>query len=172
MGEPVIRDRIVELLRVPASSILPHPKNWRMHPQSQLSALRGSLESIGVYDAGLVIKTDDDQLMFVDGHARQELMGDQLMPVLLLDLTPDEARLALVTHDPITGMAEADKEMLEELLRDVNTDDAALQTMLSQLAADQGIVDLSQIEFKEYDESIADDVKYCTCPNCGHKFPQ
>jgi hypothetical protein len=27
------------------------------------------------------------------------------------------------------------------------------------------------VEFKEYDESVENDVKYCTCPKCGHKFP-
>lgn len=27
-------------------------------------------------------------------------------------------------------------------------------------------------EFKEYDESVADDVEYVTCPECGHKFPK
>jgi hypothetical protein len=27
-------------------------------------------------------------------------------------------------------------------------------------------------EFREYDESVADEVKYCTCPECGHRFPQ
>lgn len=27
-------------------------------------------------------------------------------------------------------------------------------------------------EFKEYDESVADDVEYIECPNCGHKFPK
>ena len=26
------------------------------------------------------------------------------------------------------------------------------------------------IDFHEYDESAADDVKMCTCPNCGHEF--
>jgi hypothetical protein len=28
------------------------------------------------------------------------------------------------------------------------------------------------VEFKEYTEEVENDVKYCTCPNCGHKFPQ
>jgi len=27
-------------------------------------------------------------------------------------------------------------------------------------------------EFKEYDESVADDVEYITCPECGHKWPK
>jgi len=28
------------------------------------------------------------------------------------------------------------------------------------------------VEFQEYDESIADDVEYITCPECGHKWPK
>lgn len=31
---------------------------------------------------------------------------------------------------------------------------------------------VSGIEFREYDESVADEVVYCTCPNCGHEFPK
>jgi len=27
-------------------------------------------------------------------------------------------------------------------------------------------------EFKEYDESVADDVEFIECPNCGHKWPK
>jgi hypothetical protein len=27
-------------------------------------------------------------------------------------------------------------------------------------------------EFKEYDESVANDVEMCTCPKCGHEFPK
>jgi hypothetical protein len=27
-------------------------------------------------------------------------------------------------------------------------------------------------EFKEYDESIADEVEYHECPECGHKWPK
>jgi hypothetical protein len=40
-------------------------------------------------------------------------------------------------------------------------------------AATQSVpeTDLSGVQFKEYDETAADDVKYCTCPQCGHKFP-
>ena len=28
------------------------------------------------------------------------------------------------------------------------------------------------VEFKEYDESAADDVELLTCPKCGHSFPK
>ena len=42
-----IRDRIKELRRVPASELLPNPKNWRTHPVAQQDALRGVLAEIG-----------------------------------------------------------------------------------------------------------------------------
>jgi hypothetical protein len=28
------------------------------------------------------------------------------------------------------------------------------------------------VEFKEFDESAADDVEFLTCPKCGHSFPK
>ena len=42
-----IRDRIVELRRVPARSLIPHPRNWRKHPKAQADALRGVLAEVG-----------------------------------------------------------------------------------------------------------------------------
>lgn len=35
-----IKDRIKELRRIPASELLPNPKNWRTHPNSQLNVGR------------------------------------------------------------------------------------------------------------------------------------
>ncbi len=36
---------------------------------------------------------------------------------------------------------------------------------------EQAGTQLIDVDFKEYDESVENDVKYCTCPQCGHKFP-
>ena len=32
--------------------------------------------------------------------------------------------------------------------------------------------DLNSVEFKEYDESIADEVEWNECPECGHRWPK
>jgi hypothetical protein len=37
---------------------------------------------------------------------------------------------------------------------------------------EQAADDLAGVEFKEYDESVADEVEYITCPQCGHKWPK
>ena len=31
---------------------------------------------------------------------------------------------------------------------------------------------IPDVDFKEYDESVANDVEMCTCPKCGHEFPK
>ena len=56
------RDRILRLDRVPAKSLLPHPRNWRKHPTTQLAALRGILSEVGWADALLVRETPDGLL--------------------------------------------------------------------------------------------------------------
>lgn len=37
---PAIRDRVVDFRRVPASELLPNPKNWRIHHDAQRAAFR------------------------------------------------------------------------------------------------------------------------------------
>jgi len=46
-----------------------------------------------------------------------------------------------------------------------------LQEMLTGLAEQAGIVP-PNVEFPEYDESVAGEVEYVTCPECGHKWPK
>ena len=36
----------------------------------------------------------------------------------------------------------------------------------------EGAADGVVPEFKEYDESVVDEVEYITCPECGHKWPK
>jgi len=88
-----------------------------------------------------------------------------------VDLSPEEESYVLATLDPIGAMAQADAAKLDELLREVQSGEAGVQTMLEELAVDAGIVP-PDVEFPEYDESIADDVEYLTCPKCGHKWPK
>ena len=142
----LIRDRIKELRRVPASELAPHPKNWRTHPVEQLDALKGVLAEVGYAGAALARELPDGTLMLIDGHARTEVSGDSLIPVLVLDVTEEEADKILATFDPIGAMAGADARKLEELLREVQTGNEAVAAMIDQLAIDCGIVPPEEIE--------------------------
>jgi DNA modification methylase len=132
-----IRDRIVELRRVSAGSLLPNPKNWRRHPKAQADALRGLLSEIGYADALLTRETPEG-LMIIDGHLRAETTPDAILPVLVLNVTEAEADKLLATLDPLAALAEGDPESLRTLLEQVETDSDAVKKMLDNLAMEYG----------------------------------
>ena len=167
-----MRDRIVDFRRVPAGDLAVNSRNFRTHPEAQREALRGLLKEVGIADALLAYHSERDggRLTLIDGELRKTDNPDALWPVLITDLNDAEADLMLSTLDPLSAMAGTDAGKLDALLHDVTTDDAAVQEMLSKLAEESGIIP-PDVEFKEFDESVADEVKYHECPQCGHKFP-
>jgi hypothetical protein len=134
-----IRDRIRELRRVPASELLPNPKNWRTHPKAQQDALRGVLAEVGMADACLARELPDGSLMLIDGHLRAETAADSKVPVLILDVNEAEADKLLATLDPLAAMADSDAVQLDALLRTVQTGSESLQQMLADTAAQAGL---------------------------------
>src|SRR5208282_6412821 len=107
-----IRDRIRELRRVPASTLVHNPKNWRRHPKLQVEALRGLLTEIGYADALLARELPDGRLMLIDGHLRKDTTPDAHLPVLVLDVNAEEADKLLLTLDPLASLAESDAERI------------------------------------------------------------
>lgn len=128
-----IRDRIKELRRVPASDLMPNPKNWRLHPSAQQNALRGILAEVGIADA-LIARETENGLMLIDGHLRAETMPDTEVPVLILDVDEAEADRILATLDPLASMAGQDNAALDSLLAGVQTSSDAVTEMLDALA--------------------------------------
>src|SRR5262249_36892460 len=116
--ESWFRDRITELRRVPAAALVPHPHNWRRHGPDQHAAMRGLLERLGYVNAFLVRDLGDGTYQVLDGHMRLEIaQGATDVPVLVLDVTEDEADLVLATHDPIGNLALPDAESSDALAR-------------------------------------------------------
>ena len=131
-----VRDRIKALKRVKASELIPNPKNWRIHSQSQQDALKGVLTEVGYADALLVRETDDGY-MLVDGHLRAETTPDESVPVLVLDINEQEADLVLATLDPLASMATSDDNQLKSLLESISTDNIEVNDLLKLI--DNGI---------------------------------
>ncbi len=133
-----IRDRVKGLRRVKASVLRPHPQNWRTHPAAQRDALRGVLAEIGYADALLARELPDGSLQLIDGHLRAETTPATEVPVLILDLDDRETAKLLAVLDPLAGMAEADHELLADLVAQVETQNAAVQAMLDQMVNELG----------------------------------
>lgn len=128
------RDRIVGLRRVRAGDLAPNPANWRRHPDRQRRALRALLREVGYADALLARQAEDGSLVLFDGHLRQSLDPDQIVPVLVTDLNEAEAEKLLVTLDPLASLADPDPAALEPLLGRVQTSSAAVRELLDDLA--------------------------------------
>jgi ParB-like chromosome segregation protein Spo0J len=90
-----------------------------------------------------------------------------------------EARVLFVDDDNITAtrraladnrtaeLAEWDDEVLSNLLSEVGDDIPGWTDEEIHKLIDDSIPE----EEPEYDESVANDVKKVTCPECGHEFP-
>lgn len=164
-------NQIVAWDTVDPSQLLANPANYRRHPAKQREALRGSLNELGII-APIIVNLTTGHVL--DGHARVEeyiTAGVTEVPVGYVKIPADKEGLALLSLDPIAAMAEADKEALDALLQDVATTEEGLQAMLAGLAEDAGLVP-PNVDFPEYDESVADSVEYLECPECGHRWPK
>ncbi|MEZ5945230.1 MAG: ParB N-terminal domain-containing protein [Planctomycetaceae bacterium] len=161
-----MKDRIKSLRRIPASKLVPHPKNHREHPDRQKRVLSGLLEEIG-WTTGLIVRETKAGYQILDGHLRQQMTTGKV-PCLVVDLTDDEADLLLASHDAVTGMAEVNQNKLDDLLATLSAKNPDVQEMLEQLATNTS---MALDEGKEFDESCADDVATVTCPSCGEVFP-
>lgn len=128
-SEPEIRSRIKELRYVSAGQLRPHPANWRTHPPRQRRMLRDLLARIG-YAAPLIAReTDLGELELIDGHLRSELTPDGEVPVLVLDVSREEAQQLLLALDPLAGLAGTDGERLDALLAEMPADEEIAETL-------------------------------------------
>jgi hypothetical protein len=168
-----IRDRIVEIRKVPGRDLLPCPLNWRKHPQAQREALRGVLSEVGVADVLKAWQRPDGKLELIDGHLRAEELADHEWNVAILDVTEAEARYLLATHDTLGAMAEPDAAILDGLLREMNSGDSAVQQMLADLAAGAGLYQDNKEESPiDTSSKMSDELEYRIIVKCESETQQ
>lgn len=137
---PAITDTPLRLEWRSPSELAENPANWRRHPEAQVNALTDVLSEVGW--AGACLYNERTQRL-IDGHARRKValsQGSEKVPVLVGNWTEEQEKKILATLDPLASMAEADKDRLDALLRDVHTGSEALQQMLTDLAEKSGVI--------------------------------
>ena len=129
-----IKNRIVSSGNEPLDNILFNPRNWRIHPLNQQNALKGVLEEVG-WVQNVIVNQRTGNL--IDGHLRCQLAqreGATTIPVLYVDLSEEEEALILATLDPIAGMAATDKQKLDELFSDIQSENESVRKMMDEIA--------------------------------------
>jgi DNA modification methylase len=117
--------------------ILANPMNWRVHPQAQRKALRGALQEVGWVQRVIVNRRTGH---LIDGHLRVDLAledGAAEIPVVYVDLSEAEERVALASVDSITALAETDQALLDQLVNGAQVEDQDLEAFLASLASVQ-----------------------------------
>jgi len=165
-----IKNRIVGSGEEQLDQIMFNPRNWRIHPLSQQDALKGVLEEVGWVQQVIVNKRTGN---LIDGHLRCQLAareGAVTIPVVYVDVSEDEEALVLATLDPIGAMAATDKQKLDELFQDINSDNENVQKMIAEIGAKEGIIppDFEPVGIDE--QGRLDQKATVKCPECGHEF--
>lgn len=164
------KNRIVGSGAEAPDQLVANPKNWRRHPNVQRQAIRGALTEVGWVQQVIVNKRTGN---LVDGHARvEEALRAEApeVPVLYVDLSPEEEALVLATLDPIGSMAAIAGDRFAELMAEVTITDEGLQDMVDRLAKKSGITDdyaLSPDLFADPESGMVTDYR---CPRCGHEW--
>lgn len=141
MHKPIdLRNRIVGLELHKGGDLTPNDRNWRTHPDAQADALAGVIAEIGQADALLAYysQRNGGRLTLFDGHLRRENWLDTTWPVLVTDLTDEEADYMMTVLDPLGAMAGADYGKLAGLVEQFQDDETVM-----------AILSATQLEFEK-----------------------
>jgi len=118
---------IRHIREVPLEQLKPHPRNYRTHPDDEITHLIESIRANGIY-RNVVVARD---WTILAGHGVVEAarrLGISSIPVYQTEYDPDEPRALklLVGDNEISHLTMNDDRVLTELLRELNESDLTL----------------------------------------------
>ncbi len=135
---------------VPIASLMPHPRNYRTHPDTQIVQLRASLQRFGQVRSIVVQAHPSGRYRIVAGHGLVTAMQDSHYMHVRADIVPaswtEEQITGYLVADNLTTLrAEDDQLALAQLLQEkqqadfdlasLGSSDGDLQALLDQLSA-------------------------------------
>lgn len=147
-SEALWRNRIVANARRDPTKLRANALNWRTHPPEQRAALMRMMDEVGWVQSVVWNKRTEN---LIDGHLRVEIAverGERSIPVVVVDLSPEEERKVLASLDSIGGMATVNTENLGALLRDISLGEDELSGMLRKLGQRNGVLEIPDAEVK------------------------
>jgi hypothetical protein len=127
------KNLIKELRWIPANELIRDERNPHIHSAKQREAMREILSTIGIAGALLGYEVGEGRVKLIDGHLRSEEIGDELVPVLILDVDDETAAKLLATYDPAGDLGQWDATALEKLLKDCDFHEGGIIAMLAEL---------------------------------------
>lgn len=157
---PPLASKQLESLLSPISEIKPFPKNYKEHPQSQVSKLCKSLRAFG-WTKPVCVNINGE---IVAGHGMVEAAKEEgytHIPVLYVTFDENQTKAYVVADNRLSEIAETNQDMLSELLSEISEiPDFDIEAVGFTL--DEIDLDLESKEVVE-DEFNPDDVKEYRC---------
>jgi ParB-like chromosome segregation protein Spo0J len=162
----------MEIKYLPIDALVPYSRNPRTHSEDQIAQIAASIREFGFTNPILI----DGKNGIIAGHGRfaaaKELGLDQVPCIDLSHLTEEQRRALVIADNKIALNGGWNDELLRLELTDLKELGADLELTGFDAMELADIMLGKDVEFKEYDESAADDVQLLTCPKCGHTFPK
>lgn len=117
-----MRDRVIELVRLPASQLVEHPSNPSIHSDQQRAIVGRLMHDVGMVDVLKGRRLPDGRVQIFDGHLRRDIAGDEVVPVIITDLDESEFNAVTAQFDWTTTLKTFDTSRLEELIESIPQD--------------------------------------------------
>lgn len=153
----------------------PNPRNPNQHPESQIQLLAKILKRQG-WRRPITISNRSGYI--VRGHGilqAAQLAGCKVVPVDRQDYDSDEAEQAdLLADNQIAELSQFDPRLLMDIIEELEAGGLDMELAgfdegtLERFKIEYGVPD---VDFPEFTENAAKDVKMACCPKCGHEFP-
>jgi ParB-like chromosome segregation protein Spo0J len=153
-------------------SLIPYSRNPRTHSEEQIAQIAASIREFGFTNPVLI----DGDCGVVAGHGRlvaaKELGLEKVPCIDLSHLTEEQKRAYIIADNKLALNAGWNEDLLRMELTELKELGANIELTGFDPMELADIMLGKDVEFKEYDESAADDVQMATCPKCGHTFPK
>ena len=153
-------------------SLVPYSRNPRTHSDDQISQIAASIREFGFTNPILI----DSNQGIIAGHGRlaaaKELGLEKVPCIDLSHLTEEQRRAYVIADNKIALNGAWNEDFLRVELTELKELGANLELTGFNAMELADITLGKDVEFKEYDESAADDVQLITCPECGKSFPK
>lgn len=153
-------------------------ENARAHNPRNVGLITSSLQEVGaarsivIDEAGRILAgnatIEAAALAGIENVKVIEADGETIIAVRRSGLTEEQKKRLALYDNRTAELADWD---IGQLAADLEAG-FDLSGLWSELELAEIGVNLDAVVFPEYDESIADDVEYLECPECGHKWPK
>jgi ParB-like chromosome segregation protein Spo0J len=162
----------LQIQYLPIDTLIPYERNPRTHSEEQIVQIAASIREFGFTNPILI----DSKQGIIAGHGRlaaaRELGLDKVPCIDLSHLTEEQKRAYVIADNKLALNGGWNEDLLRLELTDLKELGANLELTGFDPMELADIMLGKDVEFKEYDESAADDVQLATCPKCGHTFPK